>query len=138
MVLSVGVGAARLWGGNSYSIGWYNFGFGSVNYPPQHVGKACILIAAPNDGLNASMFCYVLDWTDHLLLRRYEYQCSDCWSCYCHLPDKDSPRIGGESAQHKELNRKTQVTSSILVGGNSNSLKSHMEWFGLAQLDAPQ
>ena len=120
MVLSVGVGAARLWGGNSYSIGWYNFGVGSVNYPPQHVGKACILIAAANDGLNTSMFCYVLDWTDHLLLRRYEYQRSYCWGCHCHLPDKDSPKIGEESSHHKVLNREAHAKGSILVGGNSN------------------
>ena len=68
MVLSVGVGAARLGSGDSYSIGWYNFVVGFANYPPLHVGKACILIAAANDGLNTSMFCYELDWTDHLLL----------------------------------------------------------------------
>ena len=120
MVLSFGVGAARLWGGNSYSIGWYNFGVGSINYPPQHVGKACLLIAAVNDGLNASMFCYVFDWTDHLLLRRYEYQRSYCWSCHCHLPDKDSPRIGEVSSHHKVMNREAHAKGSILVGGNSN------------------
>ena len=120
MVSSVGIGAIRLWGCDSYSIGWYNSGVGSVNYPPEHVGKACILIAAANDGLNTSMFCYVLDWTDHLLLRRYEYQRSNCWSCYCHLPDEDSPRIGEESSYHKVLNREAHAKSSILVSGNSN------------------
>ena len=120
MVLSVGAGAARLWGGDSYSIGLYNFGVGSANYPPEHVGKSCILIAAANDGLNTSMFRYVLDWTDHLLLRRYEYQRSYCWSCYCHLPNKDSPRIDEESSHHEIWNREAHAKGSILVGGNSN------------------
>ena len=105
---------------DSYSIGWYHFGLGSANYSTEHAGKACILIAATNDGLNASMFCYVLDWTDHLLLWRYEYQRSNCWSCYCHLPDKDSHRIGEESSQHKVLNREARATGSILVGGYSS------------------
>ena len=120
MVLSVGNSAIRLSGCDSYSIGWYNFGVSSVDYPPEHVGKACILIAAATDGLNTSMFCYVLDWIDHLLLQRYEYQCSNCWSCYCHLPDKDSSRIGEESFHHKVLNREAHATNSILVGGYSS------------------
>ena len=73
MVLSVGVGAARLWGGDSYSIGWYNFGVGSANYSTNHSGKACILIAATDVGFNTAIFDNVLDWIDHLLLRRYNH-----------------------------------------------------------------
>ena len=105
MVLPFGFGTACLWGCDSYSIGWYNFGVGSANYSTEHSGKAYILTAKTDVGVNTSLFCYVLDWIDHLLLRRYEYQCSNCWSCYCHLPDKDSPRIGEESSHHKVLNR---------------------------------
>ena len=138
MVLSIGVGAARLWGRNSYSIGWYHFGVGTFNNSTEHARKERILTAALDDGFNISMFCHVLDWTDHLLLRRYKYQCGDCRSCNCRLPDKDSPRICDESAQHKVLKREAHATSSILAVGNSNLLESHMEWFGLAQLDAPQ
>ncbi len=138
MVLSIGVGAARLWSSDSYSIGRYHFGVGPFNNSSEHARKERILTAAIDDRFNTSMFCHVLDWTDHLLLRRYKYQCSDCWSCYCRLPDKDSPRICDESAQHKVLKREAHATSSILAVGNSNLLESHMEWFGLAQLDAPQ
>ena len=68
------------------------------NYSTEHARKERILTAAIDDGFNTCMFCDVLDRPDHLLLRRYEYECSDCWSCYCHLPDKDSPRIGDKSA----------------------------------------
>ena len=138
MVLSIGVGAARLWSRNSYSIGWYHFGVGTFNNSTEHARKECILTAAIDDGFNTSMFCHVLDWTDHLLLRRYKYQCSDCWSCYCRLPDKVSPRIGNESAPYKVLKLEAHARSSILVVENSNLLESHMEWFGLAQLNAPQ
>ena len=120
MVLPFGFGSACLWGCDSYSIGWYNFGVGSANYSTEHAGKACIFIAAANVGLNTSMFCYVLDWTYHLLLRRYEYQCSYCWSCYCHLPDKDSARIDEESSHHEIWNHEAHAKGSILVGGNSN------------------
>ncbi len=138
MVLSVGVGAARLWGCDSYSIGWYYFGVGAFNYSTEHARKERILTAAIDDGFNTCMFCDVLDRPDHLLLRRYEYECSDCWSCYCHLPDKDSPRIGKELAQHKKLNPGTYTMNSILEGGNSNELEFHMEWYGLCQLNFPQ
>ena len=37
MILSVGVGAARLLGYDSHSIGWYNFGVGSIT--PSMLGK---------------------------------------------------------------------------------------------------
>ena len=138
MVLSIGVGAARLWSSDSYSIGRYHFGVGPLNNSTKHARKEHILTAAIDDGFNTSMFCHVLDWTDHLLLRRYKYQWSDCWGCYCRLPDKDSPRICDESAQHKVLKREAHATSSISAGGNSNLLESHKEWFGQAQLNAPQ
>ena len=138
MVLSIGVSAARLWSCDSHSIGWYYFGVGAFNYSTEHASKECILIAVTNDGFNTFMFCYVLDWTDHLLLRRYEYHRSNCWRCYCHLPDKVSPRIGNESALYKVLKLEANTRSSILVGGNSNLLESHMEWFGLVQLNALQ
>ena len=138
MVLSIGVGAARLWSRDSHSIGRYHFGVGPFNNSTKHARKERILTAAIDDWFNSSMFSLVLDWTDHLLLRRYKYQCSDCWSCNCCLPDKDSPRIGEESSHHKVLNREAHAKGSILVGGNSNLLESHMEWFELAQLDAPQ
>ena len=105
---------------DSYSIGWYHFGIGSANYSTEHSGKAYILSAKTDVGVNTSLFCYVLDWINHLLLRRYEYQCSYCWSCYCNLPDKDFPRIGEESSQHKVLNLEAHAKGSILVGGNSN------------------
>ena len=120
MVLPFGFGAACLWGCDSYSIGWYNFGVGSANYSTGHYGKVSILTAKTDVGVNTSVFCYVLDWIDHLLLRRYEYQCSYCWSCYCYLPDKDFPRIGEESSQHKVLNREALATGSILVGEYSS------------------
>ena len=138
MVLSIGVGAASLWSRDSYSIGRYHFGVGPFNNSTKHARKERILTAAIDDGFNTAMFCHVLDWTYHLLLRRYKYQCSDCWSCYCRLPDKDSPRICDESVQPKVLKREAHATGSILAVGNSNLLESHMEWFGLAQLDAPQ
>ena len=90
------------------------------NYSTEHSGRAYILIAATNDGFNTSMFCYVLDWIGHLLLRRCEYQCSYCWSCHSYVPDKDSFGIGEESYRHNVLNREAHATGSILVGGNSN------------------
>ena len=120
MVLSVGNSAIRLWGCDCYSIGWYHFGIGSANYSTEHAGKACILIATTDVKFNNDTFCNVIDWTDRLLLRRYKYQRCNCWSCYCHLPDKDSHRIGEESSQHKLLNRESHATSSILVGGDSS------------------
>ena len=73
MVLSVGIGAIRLWGCDSYSIGWYHFGIGSTNYSTKHAGKVCILIATTDVGFNTAMFCNVIDWIDHPLLRRYKY-----------------------------------------------------------------
>ena len=79
-----------------------------------------IELQGANDGLNTSMFCFVLDWTDYFLLRRHEYQRSYCWSCYCHLPDKDSPRIDEESSHQEIWNREAHAKGSILVGGNSN------------------
>mgnify|MGYP003308018135 CR=1 FL=1 len=56
---------------DSYSIGWYNFGVGSANYSTEHSGKAYILSAKTDVGVNTSVLCYVLDWIDHLLLPRY-------------------------------------------------------------------
>ena len=105
---------------DSYSIGWYHFGIGSANYSTEHAGKACILIAATDVGFNTAMFDNVLDGIDHLLLRRYKHQRSNCWSCYCHLSEKDSQRIGEEASQHNLLNRESHATSSILVGGDSS------------------
>ena len=73
MVLSVGVGAIRLWGCDSYSIGWYHFGINSAYYFTKHAVIACILIATTDVGFNTAMFCNVIDWIDHPLLRRYKY-----------------------------------------------------------------
>ena len=72
------VGVGTIFACDSYSIGWCHFGIGSANYSTEHAGKACILIAATDVGFNTAMFDNVLDWIDHLLLRRYKYQRSNC------------------------------------------------------------
>ena len=38
---------------------------------------AYILNATTDVGFNTAMFCNVIDWIDHLLLRRYKYQRSN-------------------------------------------------------------
>ena len=138
MVLPIGVSTDHLWCCDSYSIGQYYFGAGPFNYSNKHSRKACILITAIDDGFNNSMFCYVLNYNQNILPWKYKCQCFNCWRCCCHLPDKDSPRIGKELAQHKKLNPGTYTMNSILEGGNSNELEFHMEWYGLCQLNFPQ